>query len=284
MSEIQSMTGFGGAENGVFSVEVRSVNHRYFDVIFRMPYFINRYEIELRKRLKDVFSRGRFEVNISVSPEKVSDIRVNEKLVAGIIESLKEIKKKFSVKGEIELALLTGFRDIVITENSSFDDDVLIQVFDQAVSRLYEMRVSEGSYIKGDLSEILKKIEIYVNDISNRSEGIIEKLRQRFTDRFNDLISNNPLDENRLLQEVLIMAERADISEELTRLKSHIKQFETIISTGGVIGRKLDFLLQEFLREANTIASKTSEYDIVSTIIDLKNEIEKLREQVQNIQ
>lgn len=284
LSAIQSMTGFGSAEGELLSVEIRSVNHRYFDVYFRMPHFVNKFEIELRKRLKDVFSRGRFEVNIAVFPGKMGGIRVNEELIAGIVKSLEEVKEKFSLKGDVSLDLLAGFKDVLATDNSSLDESELTRTFDEAVSRLYEMRVAEGSYTEKDLSEMLESVKGYVHDIISESGDLKDKLRQRFFKKFNDLLENNGIDENRLVQEVSVLVERADISEELARLQSHIKQFKEIMDGGGTVGRKLDFLLQEFFREANTIAAKTSEYDVVSTIVDLKNEIEKLREQVQNIQ
>ena len=280
---MQSMTGFGSDEEGAFSVEIRSVNHRYFDVFFRTPNFMKKYEIELKKRLKGLFSRGRFEVTISVSPEKINEIKVNDTLIADIIKALDDIKANFSVKGEVTLDLLTGFKDILVTNNASFDEQSLIETFDKAVTELCEMRVSEGGYIKSELMGMLNTVEEYVRSIINESEGLQEKLRQRFIKKFKELVNNSSLDEGRLIQEASILVERADISEELARLQSHIKQFTGIVAGGGPIGRKLDFLLQEFFREANTIASKTSEYSIVSVIIDMKNEIEKLREQVQNI-
>lgn len=283
-TEIQSMTGFGSAEEGPFTIEIRSVNHRYFDVFFRTPNFINKYEIELKKRLKGYFSRGRIEVTISVSSEKMNEIKVNETLITDIIRALDTIKESFSVKGDVTLELLTGFKDILVTDNTAFDEQNLFTTFDGAIKKLYEMRVSEGGNIKSELMEMLKTVENYVRSIINASDGIQEKLRQRFIKKFKELVDNSSVDEGRLVQEASLLVERADISEEVARLQSHIKQFTEIVSGGGSIGRRLDFLLQEFFREANTIASKTSEYGIISVIVDMKNEIEKLREQVQNIQ
>lgn len=283
-SVLQSMTGFGSAESELFSVEIRSVNHRYFDAYFRMPNSMNRFEIDLRKRLKDVFSRGRLEVNITVSQEKTGEIRLNEELIAGIIKSLVDVKEKFVLKGDVTLDLLAGFKDVLIIDNVSLNERELTKTFNEAVSRLYEMRVTEGSYIKKDLFDMLEAVKEYVQNIVGESGNLKEKMKEKFLKKFNDLLENNSIDENRLVQEAYLLVDRADISEELTRLQSHIKQFREIIDGGGTIGRKLDFLLQEFFREANTIAAKTSEYDIISIIVDLKNEIEKLREQVQNIQ
>jgi uncharacterized protein (TIGR00255 family) len=283
-AEMQSMTGFGSAGEGPFTVEIRSVNHRYFDVFFRTPNFINKYEIELKRRLKKNFSRGRFEVTVSVSPEKINEIKINDALIADIIRALDAIKENFSVKGDITLDLLTGFKDILVTDNASFDEQSLFITFDGAIKKLYDMRVSEGKYIKSELMEMLKTVEEYIRSIIDKSDGIQDKLRQRFIRKFMDLVDNSSVDEGRLVQEASLLAERADISEEVARLQSHIKQFTEIVSGGGPVGRKLDFLLQEFFREANTIASKTSEYGIISVIVDMKNEIERLREQVQNIQ
>jgi len=281
---LQSMTGFGSAEHDLFTVEIRSVNHRYLDAFFRMPHYLNKYEIELRKRLKERFARGRFEVNISVSPEKGSDIRINDAFVAGLLEALSEIKERYAVEGSVTLDLLAGFRDILVTEEPPVDDDALLKVFDEAVERLGRMREAEGDNIRKNLLEMLGTVEGHVEHIVGESAGLVTRMRDRLAKRLKDLADTAQMDEGRVMQEVAMLAERADISEELDRLKSHIKQFREIIARGGVVGRKLDFLLQEFFREANTIASKTSEHDIVSTVIDMKNEIEKLREQVQNIQ
>lgn len=281
---MQSMTGFGGAETGMFSVEIRSVNHRFFDVYFRMPSMLNRFEVALRRRLKKVFSRGRLEVNIAVKPEKEGGITINDGVAAGVIRSLNEVKERFSLEGEMTIDLLAAFKDILITDAYDFDDKELFETFDKAVSLLKEMRVSEGAGIKKELSEIVSKVDDYIGFIVKETDDLNEKLRLRVIKRFRELFNDAAVDEYRLIQEASILAEKADITEEIKRLQSHVGQFRNIIGEGEVVGKKLDFLLQEFMREANTIASKTSEYEIISTVVDMKNEIEKLRELVQNIQ
>ena len=282
--ELQSMTGFGSAENEMFSVEIRSVNHRFFDVYFRTPQFLNRYEIELKKRLKESFARGRFDVNISMNPEKENIMRVNNELVSGMIDALSEIKERFSLKGDITVDVLAGFKDVFISDTAVFEDSELFESFDRALVELREMRTKEGLNIKKELKHIAETVEGHLKKIIRESDGLNERLRKKFLKRIHQLIDESGLDESRLVQEVAILAERADISEEIARLQSHIKQFHEILEEGGLIGRKLDFLLQEFFRETNTIASKTSEYNIVATVLDMKTEIERLREQVQNVQ
>ncbi len=282
--QFQSMTGFGAAQNEIMSIEIRSVNHRYFDVFFRAPGYLNKLEVELKKRLKEFFSRGRFEISISVNAEKISELAVNDELVSGIVRAFEHIKDKYSISGDISLELLSGYKDILISDNVEFEDEQVFDVFDDAVKRLTDMRIAEGKNIKDKLDEMLGNVRTAVNMISDKSAGISEKLRERYLAKMDDLIKRNIADESRLIQEASVIAERSDISEEIARLESHIKQFSEIMGSGGPVGRKLDFLLQEFFREANTIAAKTSELKVVSIVVDLKNEIEKLREQVQNIQ
>lgn len=280
----QSMTGFGSGENDLFSIEIRSVNHRYMETYFRMPYVLNRHEVELKKMIKESFSRGRFDINIQINPESTSSVRVNTGLVGGLVSALDELRQEFSLSGEVTLDTIAGFKDVFISEATEIDEQELADVFRTALSRLADMRVAEGMNIKADLLLLLQEVELTLETIDRESHGIHEKIRNRVVERFHDLLSDHSVDEGRLIQEASIMADRADITEEIMRLRSHIQQFRSILESGGTIGRKLDFLLQEFSREANTIASKTSECGIIADIVDMKNDVEKLREQVQNIQ
>lgn len=282
--EIQSMTGFGSAENDMFSVEVRSVNHRYMETYFRMSYVLNRYEVDLKKKLKDLFSRGRFDIAIQINPESGSMVRVNPGLVEGIVNALNKVKLKHSLAGEVTLDTIAGFRDVFVNETAEIEEQYLIDVFRTALLRLKDMRLAEGDTIGADLLLLLGRVETSLEKIERESDGIHEKIRQRVIERFHSLFSDQSVDESRLIQEASLLADKADITEELMRLRSHVQQFRSILDTGGTIGRKLDFLLQEFSREANTIASKTSECGIIADVVEMKNEIEKLREQVQNLQ
>lgn len=280
----QSMTGFGSGENNLFSVEIRSVNHRYMETYFRMPYVLNRHEVQLKKMIKEKFSRGRFDIAVQINPESASIVKVNTGLIGGIVKSLRDVKQEFSLSGEVTLDTVAGFKDVFINETAEIDEKELMNVFQTALSRLNDMRVAEGTNIKSDLFLLLQDVERAIEKIERQSEGIHEKIRNRVIERFHALLSDQAVDEGRLIQEASMMADRADITEEIMRLKSHIRQFRLILDNGGTIGKKLDFLLQEFSREANTIASKTSECGIVADIVDMKNDIEKLREQVQNVQ
>jgi len=278
------MTGFGSGENNLFSVEIRSVNHRYMETYFRMPYVLNRHEVQLKKMIKEKFSRGRFDIAVQINPESASIVKVNTGLIGGIVKSLRDVKQEFSLSGEVTLDTVAGFKDVFINETAEIDEKELMNVFQTALSRLNDMRVAEGTNIKSDLFLLLQDVERAIEKIERQSEGIHEKIRNRVIERFHALLSDQAVDEGRLIQEASMMADRADITEEIMRLKSHIRQFRLILDNGGTIGKKLDFLLQEFSREANTIASKTSECGIVADIVDMKNDIEKLREQVQNVQ
>jgi len=280
----QSMTGFGSGENDLFSVEIRSVNHRYMETYFRMPYVLNRHEVQLKKMIKEKFSRGRFDIAVQINPESASIVKVNTGLIGGLVKSLNDVKQEFSLGGEVTLDTVAGFKDVFINETAEIDEKELKNVFQTALSRLNDMRVAEGTNIKSDLLLLLQDVERAIEKIERQSEGIHEKIRNRVIERFHALLSDHAVDEGRLIQEASMMADRADITEEIMRLKSHIRQFRSILDNGGTIGKKLDFLLQEFSREANTIASKTSECGIIADIVDMKNDIEKLREQVQNVQ
>lgn len=281
---MQSMTGFGSAENGMFSVEVRSVNHRYLETYFRMPYVLNRYEVELKKRIKGLFSRGRFDIAVQISPESGMEVRVNSGLVEAIVNALGSMKQRYSIAGEITLDTIAGFRDVFSTETAEVKEQDVMDVFEKALVLLRDMRLAEGDTIHADLLLLLGNVETLLCKIEKETEGIHEKIRQRVIERFRSLFSDQSVDEARLIQEASILADKADITEELMRLRSHIQQFRSILDAGDTIGRKLDFLLQEFSREANTVASKTSECGIIADVVEMKNEIEKLREQVQNIQ
>lgn len=284
MAGIQSMTGFGSAENGAFTVEIRSVNHRYQEVYFRTPPSLARYEIPLRKRVKEMFSRGRFDVSVQVNPELSSAVRVNTGFVAGLIDALRGIQRQHSLTGELSIDVIAEFRDIFITGTGEVNEEDLIMVFEKALAVLRDMRGTEGAYLAKDLLAIADRIGSSLEGIAAGTVNLKEKIMDRLTRRFRELLGDSALDQGRIIQEAFMLADRADVTEEITRLRSHLLQFRDILEQGGAVGRKLDFLLQEFFREANTIASKTSEYGIIGAVVDMKNEIEKLRELVQNIQ
>ncbi|GMT47320.1 UPF0701 protein YloC [hydrothermal vent metagenome] len=281
---IQSMTGFGQAEENGVRVEVRSVNHRYLDPRFRIPVFINPYEITLRNMIKERFARGRFDVTIALTDKADVKLGINRGLAANLFQALRGLQEDLGLKEGPSLDHLFWFRDILFREEPGYNPEDLICVFESALDRIAGMRQREGEHLVEDILTMVKALEERLEAVRTEVEGVLEKTYERIRARISELVKETAIDDTRLLQEAAFLAEKADISEEITRIQSHISQVRKIISEGGTIGRKLDFLLQELLREINTIGSKSSEYRVSDLVIQMKTEIEKIKEQVQNLQ
>lgn len=281
---IQSMTGFGAAEKDIFRVELRSVNHRFLDISIRFPAYLSEHEIPLRNMLKERFSRGKFDVTVSAIDGGRVRVRVNRDIVKELYSALGSLKQEMSLPGDIGIEAIAGFRDLFLSEDVEYDAASLYDAFNEAMGRLHGMRLREGEAVSKDIFARLKLLEQMKEEISLIFPGILEASRSRLTERLNALFGEAPFDENRVLQEAAIISERADISEEVTRIGSHLAQMRKFFSDSDTIGRKAEFILQEINREVNTIASKANHQKISGIIIEMKSEIEKLREQVQNIQ
>ncbi len=281
---IQSMTGFGQAEEKGVRVEVRSVNHRYLDPRFRIPVFINPYEITLRNMIKERFARGRFDVTIALTDKADVKLSINRGLAANLFQALLGLQEDLGLKEGPSLDHLFWFRDILFSEEPGYNPEDLICVFETALDRIAGMRQREGEHLVEDILIMVEALKEHLDAVRAEVEGALEKTCERIRARISELVKETAIDDTRLLQEAAFLAEKADISEEITRIQSHISQIRKIISEGGTIGRKLDFLLQELLREINTIGSKSSEYRVSDLVIQMKTEIEKIKEQVQNLQ
>ncbi|HWR59450.1 MAG TPA: YicC/YloC family endoribonuclease [Thermodesulfovibrionales bacterium] len=280
----QSMTGFGSAERGPFKVEMRSLNHRFLEVSIRIPQSLIRHELPLRGMIREKFSRGRFDVFISTIDGTNTAIKVNMELASGMYEALSTVKKELSLPGEIGIETIAGFKDIIVAGDDAYDAEPLYDAFREAMDRLEEMRRGEGRAIKTDMLsrvELLRKMKDAIDSIR---PDVVSACMERFRERLHSLFGNLGYDENRVLQEASLLAERIDISEEINRIASHIGQLEAVLSDGDTIGRKVEFMLQEFNREVNTIASKTDDSRISGIAVEMKAELEKMREQAQNIQ
>ncbi len=281
---VQSMTGYGRGETGLFTVEVRSTNHKYLDILTKTPPALYRYEDSLRKALKERFSRGRFEVIISIKPEKAVRLRLNMAIAREMFDNLNSLKKEFSLSGDIGIDMMSSYRDILFSDELVFDPSDIDTAFDSAISGLERMRFEEGRAILEDIRTRLELIDKYVGDIKGRCGLYAQNCRSLLIARVKEFIGDSKLDESRILQEVAILAERADITEEVVRIGSHINQFRKTMKSEDPMGRKLDFLLQEMHREVNTISSKANDADISHMAVEIKSEIERVREQVQNLQ
>lgn len=292
---IKSMTGYGRGENvkngRKFTVEIRSVNHRYNDITIKMPRAMNYIEDIVKKRLTQQISRGKTDVYIffeTLSKDDIS-ISLNEALVDAYIEKLSYIKQKYNLKDDISLSLLMDIDDIITVEKNIIDKNIIIETLmpavDTALSEFIKLRQTEGMALKKDIIVKLENMTNLVNQIKIRSPKVVIEYRDKLQARLNELLTgNNQIDELRLITEVTIFADRCSVDEEITRLLSHINQVKSILDEQEAVGRKLDFLVQEMNREANTIGSKSNDIEITQITVDLKSEIEKIREQIQNIE
>ncbi len=292
---MKSMTGFGrgeiSGEDFNVSAEIKTVNNRFLDVNLRISSELQSLESELKKIISDRLSRGRVDVNLQY--EKTSDViyELNRPLISGYISALNEIKSEFSLEGEPDMNYIARLPNALLTKkddlSESFKNGVLNAV-EKALDNLESMREIEGASLKNDLESLLQNIEkqlpVIESEVENVSEEYFERLQKKIEKLLAKSDSQIQLDQGRLAQEVAYIADKSDISEEIIRLKSHIEQFYSILKEDDAIGKRLDFLTQEFNREANTIASKTQNLTIKEAGLIIKAEIEKIREQVQNVE
>ncbi|MBE0068328.1 YicC/YloC family endoribonuclease [Thermoanaerobacterium thermosaccharolyticum] len=290
---IKSMTGYGRGEvceNGFrICVEIKTLNHRFLDVSLKLPKPISGLEDKLRSKIADSIKRGRVEINVSLETcEKSLDVlKLNNDLLEQYINILKIVKDKFSLSDNIKVSDILSLAGIIEVKNADIDIDSVWTILEKALSlgikNLIDMRVSEGIKLKDDIMNRLDTLSIIINKIESRGPIVIKEYKKKLETRIKEL-TGDYFDQNRFLTEVAIMAERTSIAEEITRFKSHISQFRNSLDSDTPIGKKLDFLAQEMNREANTIGSKSMDLEIVNGVIELKDQIEKIREQVQNIE
>ena len=291
---IKSMTGFGRAEasdsDRKITIEMKSVNHRYFEPAMKMPKKLNIYEAGIRTILKKYINRGK--VDIFVTYEDYSEskfcLKYNEELANEYMSIFNYMAEQFDIPNDITVSSLSHYPEVITMEEQSGDDDAVWHLLEKAVEnacvQFVESRITEGEKLKADLLEKLDYMTGLVDEIENRSPGIIEEYRQRLEDKVAELLCDTPVDENRIATEVTIYADKICVDEETVRLRSHIESTKDELIEGGSVGRKLDFIAQEMNREANTILSKANDLETSNCAISLKTEIEKVREQMQNIE
>jgi len=278
------MTGFGIAEDEKFRIEIRSVNHRYIDISIKMPSSMIQFDIPLRNVIKERFRRGKFDIAISASNQGACQFYLNKEMVKNMYTALQTLQKELSIPGEITMDTLAAYKELLTEKDPEFDNDTLYEVFHMAVSDLEAMRIREGELIAQDVVRRVEQLRIMNNEIKALVPGEVSRIQEKLTERIRTLLRDEAIDSSRILQEVALMAEKRDISEEVNRIENHVKQFVSIYQSEDAIGRKLDFLLQEIHREVNTLAYKSDDYSISRLVVEMKTEIEKIREQVQNIQ
>lgn len=291
---IKSMTGFGRSESvskeRKIIIEMKSVNHRYCDISIKMPKKFNAYEADMRNHLKKYIGRGK--VDIFVTYEDYTKNNVNVKYNPDIAEEyltyLRQMGEDFSLSGDVSPSVLSRYPEVFTLEEKSEVDEELwnefVVVLDEAAERFVEAREKEGESLKKDLLDKLKGMLEMVDYIEQTSPSLVENYRTRLENKVKELLENTTIDESRIATEVVIYADKICVDEETVRLRSHIENTISILEKGGNVGRKLDFIAQEMNREANTILSKADSLDISNKAIDLKTEIEKVREQIQNIE
>lgn len=291
---IKSMTGFGRAEvaegDRKFVVEIKSVNHRYLDTNIKMPKKFSFFEASIRNLLKQYMQRGKVDVFITYEDysEKNVCIKYNKEIAAEYYNYLVQMAEQFQMENDVRVSTLSRYPEVFTMEEQTINETelwtVLEKALKQAAEGFVETRIKEGETLRNDLIEKLDGMLAHVDYIEERSPQIVGEYRTKLEEKVKELLESSQIDENRILMEVTIFADKICVDEETVRLRSHIETTKQVLAEGDGIGRKLDFIAQEMNREANTILSKANSLDISNHAIELKTEIEKVREQIQNIE
>ena len=294
MTLIKSMTGYGRAVETVnardFTVELRSVNNRYLDCSVRLPRLLSFAEEAVKQAVKNAISRGKVDVFISVRSENGTEAKVtlNDAMVEGYLAAMQQMVEKYPVKDDISVSLLSRMPEVFTVEKPEVDEQQLLADLMRVVSVALEgynaMRGTEGEALEKDLRSRGATIEELVFQVESGNAQTVADYRTRLENKLKEVLANTAIDESRILTEAAIFADKVAVDEETVRLRSHLQQMYSMLTTGGAMGRKLDFLLQEMNREANTIGSKCTDVRLARVVVDIKAELEKIREQTQNIE
>ena len=291
---IKSMTGYGRSESTVhgrtLTVEVKSVNNRYLDCNVRLPRVYSCAEDGIQRRVKGTISRGKVDVFINVehTSEAAVSVTLNQSVAAGYLAAIRTMAETFCLPGEVTVGMLSHFPDVFQVDKVPEDLEELTadlnQVAEAALADFDAMRVREGDKLTQDLLGRLETLDGYTGQVEERSPQTVAAYREKLTTRLREVLEDRQLDEGRILTEAAIFADKVAVDEETVRLRSHLDQFRTMLAEGSPVGRKLDFLIQEMNRETNTIGSKCNDLEVSTIVVNMKAEIEKIREQVQNIE
>lgn len=290
---IKSMTGYGrgniSKNDREYQIEIKSVNHRYLDISVKMPRQLSYLEDAIKKEISSRVKRGKVDIFITFNNNSLEGrtIKINTELAHAYITELKKLSEKEDILSDIQVTEISKYPDVLNIQNEQDDDKIkeeVIEVLNDAIDNFISMRQAEGSKISEDLLKRLDYIQEKVNEISKLSTGLIEEYVVKLETRIKEIFKDQEIDKQRLAQEVVIYADKCSVEEEITRLNSHILQFKNLLNSDEAVGKKLDFIVQEMNRETNTIGSKANNLDITNRVIDLKTEIENIREQIQNIE
>lgn len=290
---MKSMTGFGRASlesNGKnYIIEIKTVNNKYSDITVKSPKRLSFMEDKIRKQIANRITRGKAEVSVSFFDfsNKSKNVVLNKEIAKEYIKQLREIADENNLSENISVVEIAKLPDILNSIDSDNDEEIAseaLQCLNMALDSLIEMRKTEGENIKQDLLVRIERVQNLVDKIAENSKGIVEEYVSKLEKRVKEILKTDVVDENRIAQEAVIYADKTSIEEELTRLNSHIVQFKELVNSDGPVGKKLDFMIQEMNRETNTIGSKAGSGEITKAVIDLKVELEDIREQIQNIE
>ena len=291
---IKSMTGYGRAQGtfsgGEITVEVKSVNNRYLDCGVKLPRVYSFIEDSVKTQVQHTISRGKVDVFITINSAGAENVKIslNTPVLEGYLSALKQIAEHYDVIDDISVQTLTRFNDVLLVEKQEEDEDEtkaqILAVVVEALNAFDEMRTIEGEALKKDLLEKADDILELVSKVEARSPITVAAYREKLLNKMKEVLESTTIDESRIIQEAAIYADKVAVDEETVRLRSHISQLRKMLADGGVIGRKLDFLMQEMNREANTIGSKGNDVEQARTVVDIKSQLEKIREQIQNIE
>ena len=291
---IKSMTGYGRAVKTIdgreITAEIRSVNNRYLDCTVKMPRLYGYAEDAVKARIKGAVSRGKVDVFIAVNMMEDTQLRVglNRPVLEGYLSAMRAIASEYSVRDDISVTALSRLPDVFTVEKAEDDEEKLtgdiLSVVDEALEKYTAMRTAEGAALEADVRSRAATVLSLVEKVEQRSPVTLAEYRTRLTEKMQEVLQSTSIDEGRILQEAAIYADKIAVDEETVRLRSHLAQLDSMLAGGGAIGRKLDFLLQEFNREANTIGSKGNDLEQARTVVEIKAELEKIREQIQNIE
>ena len=291
---VKSMTGYGRAVETVngreFTVEIRSVNNRYLDCTVKLPRSFSFAEEAVKAAVKAAVSRGKVDVYISVRSETEADVQVtlNKPVLEGYLAAMRQMVEEYGVKDDISVSTLSRMNDIFVVDKPKADEDQLkadlLSVVDKALAAYDAMRVTEGLALENDLRSRAATILELVAQVEEQNPKTVSDYRRRLEEKMREVLENKSIDESRILTEAAIFADKVAVDEETVRLRSHLEQMDEMLRGNGGIGRKLDFLLQEMNREANTTGSKCTDVKVARIVVDIKAELEKIREQTQNIE
>ncbi|MEL7646965.1 MAG: YicC/YloC family endoribonuclease [Sedimentibacter sp.] len=295
MANILSMTGYGKGEHNdgkrVITAEIKTINNRYSDINIKTPRHLRFFEDNIRKILKNGVQRGRIDVYINIDYISESDTVIVPNLVLArqYKDAIDEIRTELNISSSVSLDTIIKFQDVLAAKEDTQDEEELRicveEAMQNAVRNLIQMRLVEGVQLESDIRSSMDKILCLIDSIAGNSKTIVQDYKTKFEARIKELLgSSHELDENRLYNEIVIYADKSDINEEIVRFRSHMGQLDSALAAGGPIGRKLDFIIQEANREINTIGSKIGNLDIIQMVIEIKNLLEKVREQIQNIE